>query len=132
MQSATGLNLAEAQAFGVEEPRALPLQALDYSAGFLLAFGALAALLRQRREGGSWNVRVSLASVGHWLQQLGRLAEGPLAKWPSFDGAMETTDTGFGRLVAVRHAANFSHTPPGWQRPAMPPGSDAPQWPPRP
>ncbi len=131
VQSATGFNLAEAEAFGAKEPRALPLQALDYSAGFLLAFGTLVALMRQRREGGSWNVRVSLARVGGWLQGLGRLPEGPLAQWPSFDGTMETTDTGFGRLIAVQHSAQFSHTPPRWQRPAMPPGSHAPQWPPR-
>jgi hypothetical protein len=131
VQSAIGLNLAEAEMFGAEEPRALPLQALDYSAGFLMAFGALAALMRQRREGGSWNVRVSLARVGHWLHELGRLPEGLQVKWPSFDGAMETTDTSFGRLVAVRHAARFSHTQPCWRRPAMPPGSHAPQWPPR-
>ena len=44
VQTATGFNQAEAQAFGVAEPKAMPVQVLDYSAGFLLAFGAQAAL----------------------------------------------------------------------------------------
>ena len=132
VQSATGINVAEAEAFGSAEPKALPLQALDFGAGYLLAFGALAALLRQRQHGGSWQVRVSLAGVGHWLQGLGRLiADGPKAKAPGFDGAFEETDSGFGRLVAVRHAVRFSHSQAGWTRPSMPPGSHAAVWPPR-
>ncbi len=129
VQSATGLNVAEAEAFGSVEPRALPLQALDYGAGYLLAFGALAALQRQRREGGSWLVQVSLAGVGGWLQSLGRIADGPRAPKPSFEGAMEETESGFGRLLAVRHAARFSGVRAGWTRPSMPPGSDPPVWP---
>jgi hypothetical protein len=128
VQSATGLNLAEAEAFGETTPRALPLQALDISAGFLLAFGALAALHRQRREGGSWHVRVSLAGVGRWLDSLGRVDGGPAAAWPDVDAAMEASDSGFGPLVAVRHAARFSATPACWQRPSMPPGSHAAAW----
>ncbi|MBI5719276.1 MAG: CoA transferase [Burkholderiales bacterium] len=131
VQSATGLNLAEAEAFGESAPRALPLQALDFGAGYLLAFGALAALHRQRREGGSWLVRVALAGVGRWLASLGRLADGPRATWPSFEGAMEESASGFGRLVAVRHAARLSATPAKWVRPSMPPGSHPPAWPPR-
>lgn len=129
VQSATGLNVAEAEAFGSAEPRALPLQALDYGAGYLMAFGALAALMRQRREGGSWLVHVALAGVGHWLQSLPRVPDGPRATRPGFEGALEETESGFGRLMAVRHAARFSVTPAGWQRPSMPPGSHPPVWP---
>ena len=129
VQSATGINVDEAAAFGSGTPRALPLPALDYGAGYLLSFGALVALLRQRQLGGSWRVQVSLAGVGHWLQGLGRVAGGPAAAVPSFDGAFEETDTGFGRLRAVRHAVRLSHANCGWRRPAMPPGSHAPVWP---
>ena len=131
VQTATGFNHAEAQAFGVTEPKALPLQALDYGAGFLLAFGALAALRRRAVEGGHWQVGVTLARTGLWLRSLGRMlgfAEVPRLR-P--DDAMETSDSGFGTLRAVRHAARFSHTVPGWQRPSMPPGSHPPVWPPR-
>lgn len=122
VQTATGLNVAEAEAFSAPEPKALPVQALDYGAGFLLAFGALAARWRQAHEGGSWLVRVSLAGVGHWLQGLGRLPEGIHARAPTFDDAMEIRASGFGLLGAVRHAARMSHSPVGYARASMPPG----------
>ncbi|MBL8344359.1 MAG: CoA transferase [Rubrivivax sp.] len=130
VQSATGLNMAEAEAFGESAPRALPLQALDFGAGYLLAFGAAAALHRQRQEGGSWHVQVSLAGVGRWLAGLGRVP-GPGTPWPRFEGATEESDSGFGRLVAVRHAARLSATPAKWLRPSMPPGTHPPAWPAR-
>lgn len=128
VQSATGLNVAEARALGSAEPKALPLQALDYGAGYLLAFGALAALQRQRTEGGSWHVRVALSGVGRWLQSLPRIADPDSAPAPDFTGAMEITESGYGRLEAVRHAVRFSHTPAAWRHPSMPPGSHPAAW----
>jgi hypothetical protein len=131
VQTATGFNHAEALAWGSPEPRALPLQVLDYSAGYLLAFGTQAALLRRAREGGSWHVQVSLARTGQWLRTLGRCSDFAAVPRPSFDGATETTASGFGELEAVRHAAQLSHTPAGWRRVSMPPGSHDPVWPAR-
>ena len=131
VQSATGLNVAEARALGRSEPCALPLQALDFGAGYLLAFGALAAVLHQRQQGGSWRVRVSLAGVGRWLQQLGRIADPGAAPALDFEAASEDSDSGFGRLRAVRHAAHIDGQRLTWRRPSMPPGAHAPAWPER-
>jgi crotonobetainyl-CoA:carnitine CoA-transferase CaiB-like acyl-CoA transferase len=128
VQTATGFNVAEAQAFGVDTPKALPLQVLDYAAGHLLAFGTQAALLRQAQEGGSWHVQVSLAGVGHWLRGLGRV-DALQAQRPAIEPYVETVDSGFGRLQVLRHAARFSATPARWRRPAMPPGAHPPRWP---
>ncbi|WP_373604940.1 CoA transferase, partial [Comamonas sp. B-9] len=72
VQTVCGINWAEGQAFGSAGLRALPLQILDYSAGFLLAFGIQAALYRQATQGGSWHVQVSLARVAQWLQSMGQ------------------------------------------------------------
>ncbi|MBL8325534.1 MAG: CoA transferase [Rubrivivax sp.] len=129
VQSATGLNVLEAAAFGQAEPRALPLQALDYGAAFLLAFGASAALLRQRQHGGSWLVRVALARVGHWLQGLGRVTDGPTAPKPDLDSTLEEEPSGFGTLRAAPHAARFDGVRCRWRRPSVPPGTHAAQWP---
>lgn len=126
VQTATGFNLAEAQATGASEPRALPMQILDYTAGHLLAFGTQAALWRQQTEGGSWQVRVSLAGVGQWLRGLPRVAQGLAAQRPPVEAWLETVDSGFGRLKVMRHAARMSATPPGWRLPSMPPGSHPP------
>jgi crotonobetainyl-CoA:carnitine CoA-transferase CaiB-like acyl-CoA transferase len=128
VQTATGFNAAEAEAFGSAEPRALPLQVLDHAAGYLLAFGAQAALWRQAQEGGSWHVQVSLAGVGRWLRGLGRTA--PVApERPPLATYVESLDSGFGRLQTLRHAAQFSATPAHWRRPSMPPGSHPAAWP---
>ena len=128
VQTATGLNADEGDAAGAGRPRALPMQALDMASGFLLAFGIEAALLRQRREGGSWHVQVSLARTGQWLRSLGRIEAGFGAPAADFSAQLEASDSGFGRLVALRHAARFSRTPARYARPSMPPGSDRLGW----
>jgi hypothetical protein len=129
VQTACGLNHQEAQAAGASKPQALPMQVLDMASGFLMAFGAQAALLRQQREGGSWHVRVSLARTAQWLREFGRVDDGFTAPAPDFSGLMETSTSGFGELTASRHSAVFSHTPAGWDRPSMPPGSHPLSWP---
>ncbi|MFO1197636.1 MAG: CoA transferase [Burkholderiaceae bacterium] len=129
VQTATGFNHAEGLADGTGKPRALPMQILDYATGFLIAFGAQLALMRQAREGGSWHVRVSLARTGRWLRTLGRVADGFSAARPDFDARMQRFECGWGELRALPHAAMFSATPARWRRPSMPPGTHAPRWP---
>jgi crotonobetainyl-CoA:carnitine CoA-transferase CaiB-like acyl-CoA transferase len=129
VQTASGFNHAEALAFGSGPPRALPMQILDHASGQLMALGACAALQRQQREGGSWHLQVSLAATGHWLRGLGRVADGFSAPKPYFEPYLETTDSGFGRLSALRHAAQMSATPTRWDRPSVPPGTDPLAWP---
>ena len=129
VQTATGFNVAEAHAFGSGPPRALPMQILDHASGQLIALAACAALRRQALEGGSWHVQVSLAVTGRWLRGLGRVANGFDAAKPDFTPYLETVDSGFGRLGAVRHAAVLSATPASWTRPSMPPGTHPLAWP---
>jgi crotonobetainyl-CoA:carnitine CoA-transferase CaiB-like acyl-CoA transferase len=132
VQNACGINVAEAEAAGVPAPKVLPAQALDHTAGYLMAFGALMALMRKVREGGSWHVRVSLAQSAHWLAGLGRVANGFACAEPTGDELRSLTDqmdTPFGRLGFVRHAAILSETPAFWARPPVPLGTHAPVWP---
>lgn len=133
VQNANGLNHAEGEAIGIEGPKELPCQALDHGSGYLLAAGAMMALERQRREGGSWLVRASLAQTGAWIAAgLGRIENGFACADPSFDDVqdlLETTASGFGPMTAVKHSARFSATPPTWDRPSVPLGTHPPQWP---
>jgi hypothetical protein len=128
-QNADGINDAEREAAGEDKPRPLPCQVLDHASGYLLALGAMAALLRRAEEGGSWLVRVSLAGTGEWLKRLGPV-EGGLAAPGIADATpwMEDSDSGFGRMSAVRHGAILSRTPARWARPAMPLGSHDAAW----
>ena len=128
VQTATGFNLAEAAAAGADKPQAMPLQILDFTAGFLLAFGAQAALLRQADEGGSWRVDVSLAQAAHWLRGLGPVEDGFAAQRLSPDPWLVSEPSGFGRLVGVRHAGELADTPAVWRLPSMPPGTHAARW----
>ncbi len=133
VQTATGFNHAEGQAAGLDGPKELPAQMLDHATGYLMAFGAMMAKMRQAREGGSWHVRVSLAQTGRWLWNLGRLDGG--LDTPDLTGEavhaafIESMPSGFGMLKAVRHSALLSATPAQWSRPAMPLGSHPAQWP---
>ncbi|MDM0057987.1 CoA transferase [Variovorax fucosicus] len=130
VQTAMGFNHAEGEAAGdAAKPRPMPMQILDEATGYLMAFGAAAALCRQQREGGSWHVQVSLAQTGQWLRGLGRVADGLTQARPPVEPWLEPSDSGFGRLLAVRHSALLARTPAGWPRPSMPPGSSAPVWP---
>ena len=132
VQSASGFNVAEGAAAGSAKPLPLPAQALDHASGYLLALGIQLALLRRASEGGSWQVRVSLAQTGRWLRGLGRVAGGPVAHDPSFGdvaGLLEVSESGFGRLDAVRHAGMLGGRPTRWSLPAMPLGTHAAEWP---
>jgi crotonobetainyl-CoA:carnitine CoA-transferase CaiB-like acyl-CoA transferase len=132
VQNACGINVSEAEAAGVAPPKELPAQALDHASGYLMAFGALMALMRKAREGGSWHVRVSLAQTGHWLTSLGRLQSAFTSPEPTADeirALADEMDTPFGRLTFIKHAAVLSQTPAYWARPPVKLGTHAPVWP---
>lgn len=129
VQTAMGFNQAEGEAAGDGKPKPLPMQILDEATGYLIAFGAAAALHRQQREGGSWLVRVSLAQTGHWLRGLGRVPGGLATPRPDIAPYVETEPSGFGELAGLRHSALLARTPAAWPRPSMPPGSHPAQWP---
>lgn len=130
-QTASGINHAEAEAAGQTAPKPLPCQALDHGSGYLLAFGALAALMRRMQEGGSWHVQVSLARTGRWIRDLGRVNDGLAIPGPTAESVadlMEVGDSGWGRLRTVRHAAVLSETPARWDRPSVPLGTHPATW----
>ena len=115
VQTASGINHAEAQAAGIDGPKPLPCQALDFASGYLMALGAMAGLYKRATVGGSWRVRIALARTGHWLQSLGRLENGLATSPPgaeAFADLMVDMPSGYGRLSAVRHPVRLSATPP--------------------
>jgi crotonobetainyl-CoA:carnitine CoA-transferase CaiB-like acyl-CoA transferase len=130
-QNTNGINVAEAKAAGQDKPKELPAQALDHGAGYLIATGAMLALHRRATEGGSWHVRISLAQVGEWLKRLPSVTNGHAVPDPTvadFADLLETSDSGFGPMTAVRHAGILSETPAHWARPSVPLGTHAAAW----
>jgi hypothetical protein len=120
---------------GGATPRIMPASAIDYVSGYLMAFGAMVALGRRAREGGSWRVRVSLARTGQWIVERGLLETSAITEvakeLPDEEIARITMETP-SQLGLIRHlvpVAYMSETPPRWARPPVPLGNDAPAWP---
>lgn len=132
VQTATGINRAEAEVAGVDRPVELPCQALDHGAGYLMAAGAMMALKRRAEIGGSWMVRVSLAQVGHWLTGLGRVPDGQKAAKidrAAVQDLLVDLPSSFGAMSVMNHAGRLSETPPHWDRPSVALGTHAAAWP---
>lgn len=131
VQSASGIAWRERQAAHADAPRHLPCQALDHATGYLAAFGAMIALARRAREGGSWQVRLSLAQTGRWLQSFGLVPDGAHAPEITPDDVGDRLDriaSPFGVVDAVRPAERLSATPPFFALPPVPLGTDEARW----
>jgi crotonobetainyl-CoA:carnitine CoA-transferase CaiB-like acyl-CoA transferase len=120
-----------AHAHGGDKPRLLPVSAIDYVSGYLMAFGVCVALQRRAREGGSWLVRVALARVGKWIVDRGEvspqavpedLPESERAPWM---GEMDAPD---GRIRYLKPVLRLSETPPYFARPPVPLGYHPASW----
>src|SRR6266498_3750172 len=76
VQAVSGITSRQGELFPGAEPgpQFYPVSAIDYLTGYLMAFGALVALARRAREGGSWLVRISLAQTGRWLVGRGQVS----------------------------------------------------------
>jgi hypothetical protein len=113
----------------------MPVSAIDYVSGYLMAFGAMEALARRATQGGSWLVRVSLARTGRWIANRGLMDKAALAGVPNdlspeeIDRLTTETVTPAGNLRHLAPIVQMSETKAYWERPAVPLGTHPPQWP---
>ncbi|MFE6691559.1 CoA transferase [Streptomyces sp. NPDC057743] len=126
-----------ATGFAVEEwtdrPSLPPTYLLnDYLAAYLGAAAVATVLRRRATEGGSWRIRVTLAGVCHWVQELGLLAREDVLDLPRPGGtplaALSTTATDFGPITEPATPFAYGGRPvpqPGRRSPL---GSAALQW----
>jgi len=137
VQAVTGMTLRQAEVLpgAAPGPLYLPVSAIDYCAGYLMAMGAMVALNRRAKEGGSWLVRISLAQVGKWLVDLGEVSA-PQAASAAAEFTPEelrawsiSTETPWGRLTHMGPVLKLSETRPFWARPAVMPGHHPAVWP---
>ena len=139
VQTVSGITSRQGELFPGTEPgpQFYPVSAIDYLTGYLMAFGALVALARRAREGGSWLVRISLAQTGRWLVGLGEVPDAELKDVPKEFTPAElerwsmASDTPVGRLHHLGPVVRLSETPPRWARPSVPLGHNEPAWPKR-
>jgi crotonobetainyl-CoA:carnitine CoA-transferase CaiB-like acyl-CoA transferase len=115
-----------------EKPRLLPVSAIDYVSGYLMAFGVCVALRRRSQEGGSWLVRVALARVGKWIVERGEAV--PYSGLPEdlpeseLAALMAEIDAPDGRIRYLKPVLELSETPPYFAQPPVPLGYHQPVW----
>ena len=118
-------------------PQFYPVAAIDFLAGYVIAYGVMVALRLRATEGGSWMVRTSLAQVGKWLVDLGEVTGVDLKKIPNeftpeeLKRWMMVTESPAGTLHHFGPVLRMSETQPHWTRPAVPLGYHQPVWPTR-
>jgi hypothetical protein len=133
VQAANGLAWAGAH----ERPVFTPVAQQDYVAGYLMAYGAMAALARRVNEGGSWLVRISLAGCGEWIRAHGKVAPEDYQHCPKqvpdelVQPWLQQSPSPAGLLTHLGPVTEMSLTPPRWDRPVPAPGSSPRAWPAR-
>src|SRR5262252_1410974 len=118
VQTVSGMTIRQAECIPGKSPapQFYPVSAIDYCTGYLMAFGAMVALARRTREGGSWLVRISLAQVGKWIVDLGEVPPAALKGIPAEFIASElerwstVSETPSGRLRHLKPAVQLSET----------------------
>jgi crotonobetainyl-CoA:carnitine CoA-transferase CaiB-like acyl-CoA transferase len=139
VQNVSGITTRQGELFPGAEPgpQFYPVSAIDYLTGYLMAFGAMVALARRAREGGSWLVRISLAQTGRWLVDRGEVPAAALKDvlkeipQADIDRWSIESDTPVGRLRHLGPTVRLSETSPYWARPSVPLGHNEPVWPAR-
>ena len=125
-QSAVGICVDEG---GANAPRVVPCTLLaDYLTSYLGTFGALAALIRRARDGGSYHVRISLAQTCMWVQDLGLQTRQSIKPTENMKPRLLTMDSPFGELQYLAPVAQYSETPAYWDKPPVPLGASRSEW----
>jgi crotonobetainyl-CoA:carnitine CoA-transferase CaiB-like acyl-CoA transferase len=132
-QVVTGMTVAQGTP---DQPLLQPVYPNDYVAGFLGALGALMALLRREKEGGSYHVRISLCRTAMWIQSQGQISKSQLPP-PVIPHAevheylCTQANPAYGPLTFLGPVLRYSETPARWERPSLPLGAHLPVWPSR-
>ncbi|TFD55759.1 CoA transferase [Cryobacterium sp. Hh38] len=123
VQAASGI--AQIHANGTGRPGALPVQALDHSAGYLLAAGIMSALRRRHLDGHGWTVDISLARVAQEL--LAQPHSAPTEVGP-YEIQTVNTETPGGTVTCAAPAISISGGPNRYRSIGRPWGADQPEW----
>jgi crotonobetainyl-CoA:carnitine CoA-transferase CaiB-like acyl-CoA transferase len=128
----SGFTVAEG---GGNKPQFPPTRVMnDYIAGYLGAAGVLAALRRQRKEGGSYHVRINLTRAAMWYASLGMFKSTDDFDPLHPDHRMITpetvkAETCYGEIHRLGPQVKLSKTPGHWRDPLITVrGSSRPVW----
>jgi hypothetical protein len=130
-QIMTGLTTMEDGSNKMNPPSLLPAAANDYITGYLGAYGALLALARRAKEGGSYHVRVSLCQTAMMIYRNGKIQDGLTPEELSLREIEDLSILSRTHLGEAKHLApvlNLSETPPFWKMPTPKLGGNKAEW----
>ena len=130
-QIMTGLTTMDDGSNKMNPPSLLPAAANDYITGYLGAYGALLALARRAREGGSYHVRVSLCQTAMMIYRNGKIQDGVVPEELSLreiDDLSILSRTHLGEAKHLAPVLNLSETPPFWKMPTPKLGGYKAEW----
>ncbi|MFH8982831.1 CoA transferase [Streptomyces varsoviensis] len=135
-QAVTGVCDVQGRATGAGRPRLTPVFLCDFLTGFLGGYGAMLALARRAREGGTYRVSVSLSQSAMLLQRQGLTdgfedAPGRLEAAEFERYAVADDGTAYGDLKSLGPVIRMSETAPRWAGTTPRLGSSRPEWLPR-
>lgn len=104
----------------------------DYLVAYLGAAGALSAMLRRAREGGSYHVKLSLTRCAMWALGFDRQADyvdsGDRSFVDPVPPAFHTVASDFGEIRVLAPIAEYSETKARWDRPVQQPDQKDLRW----
>ena len=113
-----------------DKPFPLPVQALDYAAGYLLAAAAVRGVAMRLNGAGALQARTSLARTAKLLLDLGtdKVQEPALAPESAEDLAAAIERTAWGEARRIKWPIALQDCPASWAHPAGALGSAPAQW----
>ncbi len=129
VQMSTGIADAGMQFLKRDRPSPLPVQALDHTAGYILAAAAVRGLTMRLTSGNATFARTSLARVAALLTARDPSEPGAaLAPEGPADIAAAIEETGWGPARRLKPPLTIDGAPFAWDRPAGPLGATEPAW----
>ena len=126
VQMSTGLAAAERDGTGASSPQNLPVQALDYGTGHMMAACVLRALTQARVDGRRTQARFSLARTAALLSNYSGVPQPPLKPQDETDLSARVETTHWGHAKRLRAPFKVGDVDFHWSRMAGPLGDGAP------
>lgn len=131
-QAVTGVCEANGRLTGAGQPKLVFAPMCDYTTGYLAAYGAMLALERRAREGGSYRVHVSLCQAAMFAQRQGLVEHFVNAPGKLTADALQKRyvdeETCYGPLRTLGPVLSMSETPCRWSLPTPRLGGDEAAW----
>ena len=128
VQMSAGLAEAGMRWRATDRPTPLPVQALDYATGYLMAAAAVQAIRARFRGDGSSISRLSLVRTAKMLTEVPLSPAAPFDPEDAGDIAPAHEATSWGKALRLLPPMSISETKARWDHPASPLGSAAAAW----